>query len=115
MCEMVTCYCCGNEIDIDEANVVEGEYVCDSCYDEETFECDCCGDRTFNRNRVSDGNIEICEYCYDNHYYRCEECECLIHDEDVSWINDDYPYCSQCYDEVQDSYKIKHYGYKPNG
>ena len=52
MCEMVTCYCCGNEIDIDEANVVEDEYVCDSCYDEETFECDCCGDRTFNRNRV---------------------------------------------------------------
>ena len=47
MCEMVTCYCCGNEIDVDEANVVEGEYVCDSCYDEETFECDCCGDRTF--------------------------------------------------------------------
>ena len=112
MCEMVTCYCCGNEIDIDNANVVEDEYVCDSCYDEETFECDCCGDRTFNRNRVSDEDIEICEYCYDNHYYRCEECECLIHDDDVLHIGE-VPYCGECYDEVRDSYKIKSYGYKP--
>lgn len=113
MCKMVTCYCCGTEIDIDDAEIVEDEYLCQNCYDEEVFECEYCNGNFFNRNMVSDEFISICENCYNNYYCRCERCQCLIYDDDVSWIDDDYPYCSQCYDEVQDSYKIKHYGYKP--
>ena len=109
---MVTCYCCGEEIDVDDAYNVEGEYVCESCYDEETFECDCCNDRIFYNNRVSDYYTMICECCYENHYYRCEKCDCLVYNEDVYWVGD-YAYCSECYDEIKDNFRIKSYNYKP--
>ena len=109
---MVTCYCCGEEIDVDDAYNVEGEYVCESCYDDETFECDCCNDRIFYNNRISDYYTMICECCYENHYYRCEKCDCLVYNEDVYWRGD-YAYCSECYDEIKDNFRIKSYNYKP--
>ncbi len=108
--EIIRCSYCGCEIEGDPLEV-EGEMLCEDCYDNETFSCDCCGERFMGRNAVSDENTMICQRCYNNHYHRCETCSCLIHDNDVYW-NGDYPYCSECYRDDEDNY-IHDYYYKP--
>ncbi|MBQ4396804.1 MAG: amidoligase family protein [Clostridia bacterium] len=110
MRERITCDLCGEEI-TREPHIVEGRQLCQSCYDFDTFRCDCCGTRILVANEVRGDHISICEDCYENHYHRCERCDTLVHDSDVFW-DDDTPYCRSCYEEITDNC-IKDYYYKP--
>lgn len=108
--EQIECGLCGCEIE-GEVFEVQGVHLCEDCYENETFSCDCCGGRYLVQNSVSDENTMICHDCYDDHYHRCETCNCLVHNNDVYWSGE-YPYCSDCYDGEDDSF-IHDYYYKP--
>ena len=114
-----TTYCssCGCELDDEDRCEAEGELFCKSCYDTETFECECCEERFLNDNNYGDDNVQVCESCFNNEYRRCSCCERIIHDDNTYWFHD-YPYCSGCYDddngdEDQEMNFIHSYGYKP--
>ena len=82
----------------------EGEYLCDECYDTETFRCQSCGNRFFNDHNCGDDNIDLCEHCIDN-YCECTECGRLTHKNNTYWrkgdaYDDREPYCRNCYDKI---------------
>ena len=110
MSKNIICSHCGCEIEgyVYEA---EGQHLCEDCYDEETFVCDCCGQRFFSSHNYGDENTDICRSCFDDSYHHCENCSSLIHDDDTYWYNDE-PYCHSCYDDLSDNY-INDYYYKP--
>ncbi len=115
----IVCSHCGCDIFGEPFNV-DGAVLCESCYNDDTFNCDCCGERHLRGSAHSDDSIIICQDCYDDHYHRCERCDCLIHDDDVYW-SDGYPYCRDCYDDMDDNSEdeedddnyIHDYYYKP--
>ena len=63
------CTCCDTRIHEDYAYWVQGEAVCGSCYDSNTAECSCCGERDFVTcmNFIPEENAY---YCYND---RCRE------------------------------------------
>lgn len=112
MSNIIECSICGHEIHRDVFQV-EGQYICDNCYYEETFQCDCCKGRFLSNNAYGDDNIQICSGCYEDHYHRCVNCNTLVYSEDVYWV-DGTPYCCECYDEYNNEDWIKDYYYKPS-
>lgn len=117
MNEWISCTRCGRSIE-GQVFEIDGEYICEDCFEDETFTCDCCGTRHLTANSHSDENTIICGVCFDNHYHRCERCNCLVHDNDAYW-DSDYPYCSDCYNEDNEDEEdddegfIHDYYYKP--
>ena len=111
MSELITCSLCGCEIK-EEDYEAEDEYLCESCYYDETFRCECCGQRFFLSHQFGDDNVDLCEHCYNEHYYSCTRCERLVYSEDVYWEGED-PYCHDCYEEDYDDTYIHSYCYKP--
>lgn len=63
------CSCCGNHTYLDEAYMLEEEYVCPSCYDDAVVWCDNCGEAHNRENPEMYFNDErevwICPSCYD--------------------------------------------------
>ena len=89
---------------------VQGEVVCMDCVERHTVRCDSCSELIFESDSISDEYTTLCEHCTENYYRRCRECNCLVHDDAVYWENDE-PYCSDCYHDIQHS--IHEYNYKP--
>ena len=58
------CDCCGASVD--EYSCVQGEIVCDNCFDSQCFTCDRCGEDYFNEDLKYDRRLEeyICTHCY---------------------------------------------------
>lgn len=104
------CSLCHAELSEDENYEVEGDQLCESCYEEHTTTCDHCGETIWRNDAICDDHTTLCECCFDDHYRRCEGCGRILHDNDVLWHND-LPYCASCYDRLDT--EIEEYGYKP--
>lgn len=115
--ETIYCSSCCCELENDDYHTVEGENFCNNCFDDETFECECCHDVFLKKNNYGNDDNIICKSCFNNEYHRCCYCGRIIHDDDTYWSSD-YPYCSYCYDD-NDDYDdngmeyIHEYSYKP--
>lgn len=111
-----TCVCCGCVLENDyDVYYVFDNVLCEDCYNDETRECDCCGERIWNNEDEGDDNITLCRDCLTDHYCTCHECGNLIHNEDAFYESDDsdYPYCGRCFNELKN--KVIHsYNYKPD-
>lgn len=105
------CSICHCELDDSDDYEVEGQQLCESCFDEHTTTCDHCGDVIWANDSISDEHSTLCSCCFDDHYRRCEGCGRIIHDDDVLWCHD-LPYCANCYDRLDT--EIEEYGYKPD-
>jgi hypothetical protein len=62
------CFCCGDRIEEGDGFYIDGELLCPSCIETETFECSECGGTFFNEDltivRTEDDRIlELCEHC----------------------------------------------------
>ena len=68
--ENLVCCECGEHLTPDEVYEFDGSYYCRHCLDEATFVCDCCGNREYNDDEISDDRISICQSCYDTYYHR---------------------------------------------
>lgn len=76
-CEPATyCYCCGERVNVNDAIEVDGEWVCEDCYND-LHRCMCCEDAHFDEDftTVFVGHIEnqTINVDYDEHYI-CSEC-----------------------------------------
>ena len=106
----VYCAHCGERIEDDDYDMINGQIWCDACIDENTVTCDRCEERILYHDAVQDDDITLCQSCYEDHYHRCECCDRIIHDDYVNW-HGDYPYCDRCYDNLCS--EIEEYSYKP--
>ena len=104
------CSICHCELDDSDDYEVEGQQLCESCFEERTTTCDHCGETIWASDSICDDRTTLCECCFDDHYRRCETCGRIIHDDDALWYRD-YPYCASCYDRLDT--EIEEYGYKP--
>ncbi len=107
------CALCGKTLTKEDTHTHRGKGICNQCYEDNTVFCDCCGTRVWYDEVEGNDNTRLCYSCYNNNYTHCEQCGTLIHNEAAFYFNDsDYPYCNECYDELNDI-AIKEYGYKP--
>lgn len=105
-------YCshCGELIDTDDYELINGRIVCSDCVEMHTVVCDHCSERIFISASIQDDDISLCQSCYDEYYHTCENCGRIIHSNSTNWRGD-YPYCDSCYDDFSD--EIEEYSYKP--
>lgn len=114
MQEKFVCSECGAEVEREKLFEFDGKHLCESCLNEFTTVCDCCGNRIWECDAEGDANVTLCHHCYEYNYCECEECGRLIHNEDTYRIDDDddYSYCYECYQKLSNT-PIKSYNYKP--
>ena len=64
--EYPTCDCCGATFWAPEGWWVGDDYVCDSCYQNECFRCEHCGDSFFNSDKhfIEEASKFVCTSCY---------------------------------------------------
>ena len=106
----IYCAHCGERIEDEDYDTINGQIWCDAYIDENTVTCDRCGERIIIDDSVQDDDTTLCQSCYEDYYHRCECCNRIIHDDYVNW-NGDSPYCDRCYDNL--STEIEEYSYKP--
>ena len=105
---------CGCEICSEEEYfTLDDEILCADCYEEETVECENCRTRIWLDDDAGDSNLHLCQRCYDNYFTTCEDCGRIIDRDLAHYDDDDYPYCSDCY-EKRESSSIHNYSYKPD-
>ena len=84
----IYCYCCGERVNANDAIEVDGEWVCEDCYND-LHRCMCCEDAHFDYNLtlMFVGHIEnqTINVDYDEHYI-CSEC--LANKEYLKYLGD---------------------------
>lgn len=82
------CYCCGERVNVNDAIEVDGEWVCEDCYND-LHRCLCCEDTHFDEDftTVFVGHIDnqTINIDYDEHYI-CNEC--LANKEYLKYLGD---------------------------
>lgn len=117
--EFVACYVCGHYIPVEDAEVVDDEYVCEDCMSgDEVFQCDNCNEyhlRESNDYIVLHNGEYICEDCASNgDYVQCSSCHEWFYYEDLTYFDDDDSYmCADC-ERVEKRRAIHSYSYKPD-
>ena len=109
------CADCGEWTE-DPVAINDGEYyVCESCADNDYFQCDECGKYYSRRNvrRDNYGNV-ICDGCFDRYdYCECADCGRIVTQNSACWsYSDDTWYCESCYDDHRNN-GVEDYSYKP--
>lgn len=103
LCEdcAVECADCGCAVRTDEATRADnGDYYCDSCYDENYTSCDRCGCEVSRDDSVcSDDGDSYCEECYSDRFCRCEHCNCEVRRDHAYCSENGDSYCESCYSE----------------
>lgn len=105
------CSNCGAVHLLTEAFSMNGKYICEECLQAYTHVCESCGNRVWDADTVSDGNIVICRSCYESRYTHCCECDRLILSESAYYDDDEEPYCHNCWEQTMRP--IHEYSYKP--
>ena len=113
MNEELYCQECGVRLAGESVHIFEETVMCDHCFQRLTTVCDCCSERIWRSDAEGDSDTTLCTYCYENRYVTCGNCGGLVHLDDVHYVDcSDYPYCEDCYDNLQNR-TIKEYHYKP--
>lgn len=114
--ESFTCGVCGQEHPIDRLYTFDGMELCETCFENDTVICSCCGNRIWAEDAEADGQISLCLPCYERYYTHCSSCGRLIHEDDAYYHDDsdDDSYCYSCFEHSRISRKhIQSYCYKP--
>lgn len=100
----VRCDDCGEWVPEDESYVTaDGETICESCYEDNYFTCEDCGEIHHNEDLivVNPGRGDeqyVCSDCAERHYYRCDDCGEYFYDCNVHIGNNDVAICDDCWD-----------------
>ena len=89
------CDLCGTQHPITEENEMDGLLICTDCMMEETEVCQHCGTRIWRGDNAGDAVTPLCQSCYDMYYTRCSDCNEILYESDVYYMDDDEdtPYC----------------------
>lgn len=96
-CE-VQCDSCDEFFSHDDIRNVEGENLCQDCFDEDYFVCDSCGLATSNDERNEVGRDAFCQECFDDNFTHCDGCSEPIANDDIRSVGGE-PLCGVCYEE----------------
>ena len=100
----VRCDDCGEWVPEDESYVTaDGETICESCYEDNYFTCDDCGEIHHNEDLIVVDPCHryeqcVCSDCAERHYYRCDDCGEYFSDRNVHIGNNDVAICDDCWD-----------------
>ncbi len=106
--ETIICQNCGEICDKYNATYFDKNWLCEECYNEQTFICSCCNKTYWVKNSYDDGNIILCENCYFNKYTTCCKCGHFVKKENTK----NKVYCKNCSTKNKIEY-IHDYSYKP--
>lgn len=91
----------------------DNDYVCNDCFDDKYFYCDCCGqyfcndDTTMHKTPDRD---TVCESCFNDKWCTCDACGDVISRNDANFVsvNSGYDecYCKDCYDGLVEDKEI---------
>lgn len=103
--EKIICSICGEEITDGDYEVVNGNYYCLDCYNEEYTTCEDCGaiiekDYAYY---IEDGEYWVCDSCIDN-YEKCVDCVSYHPTDDMRYIQNYGYVCDDCYDDGEYGY-----------
>ena len=86
-----------NKDELENAYEIDGEYVCQDCFNENYFYCDRCGSIELQENgtHIQDTDLWVCENCRDYYTY-CEDCGEYF--EYTTYIEGHGSVCEHCYD-----------------
>lgn len=114
------CYNCGAWIKFGDEHIVDYEYLCTRCYEDEEvcMQCEDCGDVYLRDNLYDVGNEQfyyVCEHCRERNYTFCDRCERWV---DANDYDSDHEMCDACWemdgggddDDVHD-YHWGHHGW----
>lgn len=64
-----TCACCGTSMPSDAGYWVDNEYICDSCFISEVFQCEQCLEYHFTNQKhyIDETDSIVCEHCYEDY------------------------------------------------
>ena len=110
--ETFICSCCNGKYPMDERKYVEGEQICNECYNETAVVCACCGTSIWTDDNAGDSETPLCGRCFERYYTTCERCRCVISVDNVLY-DDDRVYCPDCYNHYNMD-AIHEYSYKPS-
>lgn len=91
----------------------DNDYVCNNCFEEKYFRCDCC-DQHFCKDdtvihKTPDGDT-VCESCFNDEWCACDACNKIISRNDANFISVsgdfDECYCKDCYDGLVEDKEI---------
>ena len=83
-------------------HVVEGDVMCQSCFDYHACTCVKCGENIRDTNATCDEHEDtLCQGCFNDHYTSCSTCGDAVKNEDVQPGPNGEPLCEDCFGEVQ--------------
>lgn len=99
--EDLVCRDCGEKIE-GEYHEIDGEYLCDNCFEENYSYCDDCGEIISRDNGyyVESEDRFVCEDCLDGNYFKCEDCGeyfTIGSGYEINDRGDTYLVCESCY------------------
>jgi len=92
----VKCKNCGEMVDDEEVTDVQGDLLCDSCYQELGSCCEECGEHFYTDNMTEIDGILYCTECRDNNFFLCDDCKEYHNTDNMNTINDDWHVCPDC-------------------
>ena len=108
----VECSRCGDYVHEDDAYYVQGDMLCENCYERYAGRCWHCGECSYTENMAYSGFVftrggdvideHICEGCI-NSYATCYNCGMAVHYNKAESI-DCEDYCPNCVEEAQEEY-----------
>lgn len=97
--EKTPCSSCGQKFPHDNIKVFDGEWYCDSCFDEHFTACDYC-EQVFPRDEITFWEGEyFCSDCLSENSGVCDNCGERIYDRYAVFVGD-RTYCEPCASEV---------------
>lgn len=98
---------CGKYIKHQEWYDVDGELLCESCYEDSSIclSCEDCGEVHLRNNMHDVGNSDyywVCDSCQDNNYAYCDCCDRWVNSDDYDYDRDRCCSCCESEDEQED-------------
>jgi len=107
--------CCDCGEDIEKNNcytIIDGDYYCEDCINNELAECSYCGEhiKPADFSKTYEGNY-ICEDCFNTHFTTCFHCEDIVPFDETHNTHNDSCICSFCFDNCYAECSICGYVY----
>lgn len=99
MKEQKICRDCGEIIEHNDYLMIDGEYLCRDCYEQNYFTCEDCGEVVNNDYLYWVEDKCICQDCIDYNYFLCNDCGEYHHTDNLNYVEvRDYDICDNCRD-----------------
>ena len=95
--DLIRCTSCNGELDEDHITDLDGNPICEDCWNENYFSCQRCGDAHSKADAYtgSDG-YDYCEHCFDALFAKCHNCDDIVCHIDAITTQEKHVFCCDC-------------------